>query len=553
VLGINQRAAHALFALMSGRPIEPFALLNNEPLYDRTIKMCCQRDGFMVPVQGQDWWYNRQHELLLTHAILNVVHRNADAARLERLALGKVEQLQASHANGCFLEENGEQRVIREGYQTARDFENWAAQDMLWCYLLHAFGGVGAEPSDETEMWRRFSGVSHYPYGGFIVHRTPNSFSSFSWRNDVMGLALGETGIWLTAPVHASMTGIVRVREDGGVPGLRNEDVIRDTEEASVVPYADGFGAVVRIERGGGAVEQDAAFVALPDGRAVYVEKLRALRDCTVTEARTGLIGVRNERYRAVPECAGGVRTLHIPGGSVPFAGYYGDEPDEERAFPPPEYVNVDGRIGYLLFGSTGVRYVNKHRYKRWKGIENLLVLNDKEPFRLRAGDVLPPFAAVVLPNRSTAETAAARAATRLLSRPDDPFVLLECENTLVYAHFGCERATLRGEWQGTERTIRLYEGVHQVRGTRVVWSGTAEARRSGYRVSAVRLVLDRPLAESFAFDVAVAGDQVYVMNRGICPVQGELVGDDTPGSRPVAVEPGSFAAWPLPLLTEVP
>lgn len=579
-LGINQRASHALFSLMSGRPTEPFALMNNVELYDRVMKLCCQSDGFMIPVQGQDWWYNRQHELAHAHAVLNVLHGNRDAARLERLALNRIGQIQAGNGNGCFLEREGRSCVIREGTQTVEDFENWAAQDVLHVYLLHAFGGAGAEPSAEAEMNERLSGVHMFPYGGFAVRRSRNAIASFSWRNQVMGVCLGGDGIWLTTPVHGSMTGTIRIAGNDGKPGWTNEEVVRDVEHASLKPLADGFGATVLIRRGGGELAQDAAFVALPDGRCIYAERLRAMRDCALDACMTGIVGVRNDKYPDVPESATGTRTLLLPGKRLTFAGFVGDAPDEERQLPAFHYVNMDDKMGYVLFGSRGIRYINKHRYKRWKGVENTLVLNDAGPMRLKAGEARPCFAVVVLPDRTMERTAEEAGRSVLLSDPAASCLLLECGDTLVYANFAFERAAVCGERELTGAEVGLYEGVSRIRGGRIERSLDAEARTSGFALQRLTLVLPSAvrssqalpphssqdmsrevpqeksqnktwaLSRGLSLDVIVREDAVYVMNGGEGPVELKLTDAKTHRIVSISVGAASFVELPLPLQT---
>lgn len=554
VLGINQRATHALFALMSGGQADPFALMNNEPLYDRTIKLCCQADGFMIPVQGQDWWYNRQHELLLTHAVLNVLHGNEDAARLERLALDRLEQIQMSNANGCFLEENGEACVIREGYQTALDFENWAAQDVLHVYLLHAFGGAGAQPSGREEMGKRLSGVFTYPYGGFVVHRTEDqsSFNAFSWRNDVMGITLGEPGIWLTVPSHASMTGIIRLNNHSGTPGLTNEEIIRDADHVCLDARREGFGVTGLIRRGGGELEQDVAFVSLPGGRTVYAERQRAVKDCSIGDSRTGLVGVRNETYTAVPESASGRRTLHLPAESVTFAGFCGDADDEERLFSRVPYVNLDGKMGYVLYGSNGVRYVNKHRYKRWKGVENSLILNDSGAREMKAGEALPIFAVMTLPNRNSRQTAEEAEKSAMMSAPDASYVIIECGGEAVaYVNFSFERVVMTGRKELVSgKQVVLYEGTNRVRGSQAEWTMPVEARKAGYAAALLWMsweTADEAAgADDCSLDAIMSEEGVYVLNRSSRSVTARLSGPKLSTNRTLELAAGSFAELKL-------
>ncbi|WJH34427.1 hypothetical protein N6H14_32175 [Paenibacillus sp. CC-CFT747] len=249
--GTNLRALHATFSLLGGQPIIETALHNNVELYDRTVRVWSQFDGLAVPVQGQDWWYNRQHERQLTHTVLNVLHGHRDAALLERAALDSIERIQASNPRGCLLEENGEACVINAAHaQYAKDLEPGSALDLATSFLLHTFGGLGAEPSGRQEFAGRMSGVHHYPYGCTTVYRTPEAFTSFSWRNNVMALTLPRKGLWTVTPLYASYTGTVEFEVSRGVQGLSNEHIIRDVDRSRISLLNDGFGAAVSISRG---------------------------------------------------------------------------------------------------------------------------------------------------------------------------------------------------------------------------------------------------------------------------------------------------------------
>ncbi|HZG76105.1 MAG TPA: hypothetical protein VEZ72_09625, partial [Paenibacillus sp.] len=287
--GINLRALHVAISLMTGEAPYAEAIHNNVKLYERTVKPWAQFDGLAVPIQGQDWWYNRQHERQLTHTVLNVVHGDPDAALYAREALRSIERIQASNSRGCLLEEKGEECIINAAHgQFARELEHGSAVDLATSYLIYAFGGPGAAPAAPADTIRRHAGVHEYPYGSAIVYRTEDSFASFSWRNNVMALTLPRHGLWSVTPLYASYTGTVKVDGYDGPAGLANADIVRTAEDVRISRYGDrGFGAVVAIPRGDGRLVQDVAFAALPSGATLYVERFRATADCAAAEAAT--------------------------------------------------------------------------------------------------------------------------------------------------------------------------------------------------------------------------------------------------------------------------
>lgn len=519
--GMNLRGIHAVFALMGDQPVSDTVLYNNTRLYERTIKLWSQFDGLAVPVQGQDWWYNRQHERQLTHALMNVLHGDRDAARLERNALDIIEKLQNSNAEGCLLEEDGEQCVI-SGYQTAKDMEHTSAHDLVTSCLLHMFGGAGAEPSDPVEMAERLSGVYVYPFGGTAVHRTRNSFSSFSWRNRVMALTLPADGLWCVTPLLASYTGTVKFAGGAERSALANERIVLQTVTENIRNYGDGFGAVATLARGEGELMQDVAFVSLPGGETMYAERFRVLRPCAVSEIHTGMIGIRNEHYRAMPELASGRRTLHLPDRSETFAGFYGREPNYHVCYPPAGWVNVDDKMGYVLFGSQGIGYVNQHEYPKWKGVEDILILNRSEAVEYGAPQTLPCFTAISLPNRSKEETIAAARETHLFACDGEGVVLAETAGRLVFANFSPRSQTIRAARPLNSPVIPLFEGSNRIERGIYVWSGSLDALTSGYRSSEWQLKAEA--AERLSFDVSILPDRIYWTNRSPQPVRISLL-----------------------------
>ncbi|WP_158299297.1 hypothetical protein [Paenibacillus antri] len=547
--GINLRALHVAASLMTGSAPYAEAIRNNVKLYERTVKPWAQFDGLAVPIQGQDWWYNRQHERQLTHTVLNVVHGDRDAAAYAREALRSIERIQASNSRGCLLEENGEECVINAAHgQFARELEHGSAVDLATSYLIYAFGGPGADPAGSTDTIERLKGVHEYPYGSAIVYRTERSFASFSWRNNAMALTLPRNGLWTVTPLYASYTGTVTTEGYDGPAGLANASIVRRAEDVRVVRYDDrGFGAVVAIPRGDGALLQDAAFAALPDGSTVYVERFRAVRDCVATEAATGLVGVRNENYPAMPELAPGWRTLHTSVGAERFEGFYGrGEPNRERTFGAVDYVNVDDQIGYVLFGTSGVRYVNKHVYPKWKGVEDILVLNDIGPFSMRGGESRDPFVVVTLPNAAADETARAAERTTLFDGTGGEAVVLETEGgTLVYASF----ASRSGEVTGTRRLadgadgVYCYEGEQRLECGVYTWRGAVGGRSAGFAEARFRLAAAN--VGVLALDVSVVGRRAFATNVGTESAEFDVrLGEAT--VRSIRLEPGAVAAIEL-------
>jgi hypothetical protein len=514
--GINLRGIHAVFSLMGDEPIAETVLYNNESLYNKTIKVWAQFDGLAVPVQGQDWWYNRQHERQFTHAFMNVIHKDRDASLLERRALAIIEGIQNSNEQGCLLEENGEQCII-SGYQTAKDMEHTSAKDLVTSCLLHLFGGAGTDVSDSDEMADRLSGVYVYPYGCSVIHRTRDSFSSFSWRNRVMGLTFPAKGCWSITPLPASYTGTVNFEVDSPRSLLFNERFVLQTERENIRAYEDGFGVVASFMRGDGELRQDVAFVSLSDQKTVYIERIQVLKSCKIAEMNTGMIGIRNERYSAMPELAQGRKTLYFPEQTVSYEGFYGREPNRMTDFDPTKWVQVDEEIGYVLFGSQGIRYVNQHEYPKWKGVEDILILNRRSEETFNCPSTLAPFVVVSLPNRTKEETNAIANQTHLFTCEKDGVVLLECEGQLVFTNFNASGLTVQTKRESNLKLNRLplYEGNNRIEENTYFWSGKLDAFTSGFLSSEWTLeMIDARQTGSYTLEISALPNRLYLTNR---------------------------------------
>lgn len=512
--GISLRGLYSVFELMAGRPVPDQLTVGNVPMYERTIKLWSYADGIPVPIQGQDWWYNLHHASMLCHAFINVLHGSPDAASLERKALEFVEKLQDSNTRGCLLEQNGEACIVTEGHQTAKEMEFGCAHSVLIAYLLHRFGGAGAEPSGDKVLSAAVNGIHYYPYGSSIVHRTDDSFSSFSWRNHVMAVTLPRSGVWSVTPAYSSYTGEVEFEDEQ--PGvIYNETTPVECVEQHIHRFSDGFGAVAELQRGkGGKLLQRIGFVSLPGGRSFYAERIRVQRPCTIKKLSTGLIGIRNERYSALPGYADGSKTVAVPGGSNRFDGYYGQDPDVVETYGPVPYVNINGEIGYVVMGSDNVTYWNRHQYAKWKGVEDVLTLNARSGLIFDAPAELPVFAVLTVPNASAEQTRESANHTRLLSGLSDDCIVAETEGYRILVNLSGKRTDYRVSAVRVGSSVQLFEGTQRVSGEQIILSGTAEAGYAGYAASRLRLELAEPSQAGVDLTVTVSGDRVYVTNE---------------------------------------
>jgi hypothetical protein len=283
-----------------------------------------------------------------------------------------------------------------------------------------------------------------------------------------MAYAAPSAGMWTVTPHYQNYLGSVT---PAGTDTSGEEPVINQADDVSVAAASDGFTLAARVPRCDGNIEQQIVFATLPAGKCLYAERLR-VRDDAILEIATGLIGVRNEDYRAIRHLAPGKRRLHHPGGSLEFEGYYGRTPDRVEHLPPTEWLNLDDQIGYRLYGSAGVRYLNRHVYRKWRGVEDQLVLNFRSREKVIGGTTLPAFAVVTTVNETALQTAADSGAGRLLSC-DESTLAFEEGDYLVFGRFARETGPV--ELRGAPRNrVHLYPGRQRIRSSGWNWSDWA-------------------------------------------------------------------------------
>ena len=120
-----------------------------------------------------------------------------------------------------------------------------------------------------------------------------------------------------------------------------------------------------------------------------------------IYQINTGLIGIGNENFKDI-KIAKGYKDIYFNSNKVTFLGNYKGE-DTILKEKNINYINIDNKIGYLLFNSHGIKYTNVHNYIKWKGLEDLLILNNIDNFDFK--DPLAPLFIISLPNSTDKQT----------------------------------------------------------------------------------------------------------------------------------------------------
>lgn len=406
--GIILRTSSSVFPLLMGEKPLGSLLHNFDNLYNKVIKPWCAADGNPIPVQGQDWYYHKHHNKLIMHAAMNLFFNDEDAAMFERHCIDIMSRRQKSNGNGRLIEKNGENLEVTLGTQSAFDMEYGAIRTVVLSYIMHLALGDGVAPASMGKVMDKLSGNHKYPYGGVYIYRTRDTFASYTTRCSIMGLSIPADGIWDITTDFQSFTGIIRENSpnDKYFAGkkINWKDMGFTAVKEHVEEYDAGFSAMTDVPRAGGSILQKSSFSALPDGRVLYVEKVIAAGDVDIGIYETGKISIGNENFKSLPELAGGCKDVFFNGTKKRFYGNY-DGDDIKYCQDDVRYINIDNKIGYLVYGSNKAEYLNRHIYPKWKGLEDTLVLNKREPFSMYKGDETDIFAVVSLPNFNEVET----------------------------------------------------------------------------------------------------------------------------------------------------
>lgn len=367
----------------AGRPAPEALDFNTKPVYE-LLKFFSHPDGRMHFPDGQDWELHRLTPMV--HAIMNVLHGDAEAACFERASLDTLRRMQAR---------TGRTLLPQEYFFPS--LPGMYVASYADAFLFHAWWGDGAAPASDAAVQRRLAGVRQFDAGKFIAHRTAQGWNSFAWGTRAMGLAIPFADDLLGSPYEQGFVGRVAVAGIGG-------KAARDRIE-SAAPWAgtNAFTVAAVLARAGGAVRQVVAMASLPDGSAVYLERLTAERALTNVTVETGAIGVLNE-----PEWPhqAGPRRLRWEGGGREIDGRQSAEPFDI----PSQWVCIDDRWGFVALGAGGWRYQPNDKPSRGRR-EQILHLAPPPPGPFASGAVLAGRGLIVLPGRTADETAAVAAA----------------------------------------------------------------------------------------------------------------------------------------------
>lgn len=363
----------------------PEALFYNVPQAWHVLKHLTATNGSYFYVNGQDWWPHRHGSPLTVSALTSVLLKDPHSAFLERQALDFLGKMHARFDDG---------RAWHPREYNYRNAEEEMIARYAELYLLHRLLGDGPKPATREEFLRHVSGVRLYDIGGFVTHRTPEKFVSFTWANGAMGLVYPRDDTWFTSPSERGLVGYITCE------GLK--DTRPKVLERKVVAGKNSFSLAARISRCEGAVEQWIALFSLPDGPVIYRERLVAKKDVIVKEIATGVLPILNEDARGITRNRRVVYHQHgeveVPGASKTSRGLIRFE---------SRWANVDDRLG-VLANFLGKAWRDRNAYSHCRLEEELIANHHAWPKgeRFAAGTHILESFAIIVPNQTAKQTA---------------------------------------------------------------------------------------------------------------------------------------------------
>lgn len=390
-------------------------------------------NGSYFYINGQDWWPHRHDGPLFVGGLMSAVRKNAAGAFMERSALDMFRKMHSRFKDGSayHAKEYNYPNVEEEMIARYGDL-----------YIAHRLFGEGPHPVSRAEFARANSGYRLFETGGFVIHRTPASFSSFAWVNGATGLIYPSDDTWFTSPDTRSLTGTVKAGDVKDTAPQLLERSVSPLSPSAAGDRKKGFAFVGRFKRLDGKARQDAAMIALPDGVVLYIERWTALDALDVSELATGSVTFLNENARPISPNFRQFRTVN---GSIRVTGESGEPP--KRSVWDTLWAMIDNRLVVVREVGGPMAFDERHSYANSRLDQTLSPIYRKAIGPVRSGQVFSEGAAAYLPNPPSADDLALD-----VQRSRYGLVAVRFGKTVAAVSFGSDQA----EFRAFGRTWRL-------------------------------------------------------------------------------------------------
>jgi len=421
----------AIAYTLAGEPIPEAVTFNAAEVLDRAMAMSLP-DGTHLYVQGTDYTPRRVDSLFQACNLVTLQPNPQRKASFLR-SLATMEEMARKRPDAPLSAWLGS------------PYDLGVMWGLTQNYLMSRFYGDGGEALPDASYETSLAGVHLSEGGCFVMHRTPEAISTFSWHArtkepKVMGLTMPLDRDVLCYPMPWSYMGLVSEALPDDVMDAAALAAVRHDVRAE----EDGFSVTLELTWCSGKVRQDCAFISLPDGRTVYFERRTAVEDVTIACASCGDSTVCDDTQWVFQD------------GPRAYWGASG-ELDQEREGPHDgSWFNIDNRMGCIAAGADRF-LLTKHKGRPciWRGdgtmydICRISFLPDfcgPGELSFSTGEQISSFAMVSCPNQTSQETAALASElkeTGISIRPDGLFVI-ELPQFTVWANLSEEPRPLQ-------------------------------------------------------------------------------------------------------------
>ncbi len=284
--------------------------------------------------QGMDWELHGLPDINLT-ASLATYKKDPLAAGMEQIILQKVRTWQ----------QNQKGDLAVPGSRLGYTHHSIIAEQVAYGYLAHKlFGPPPTETTTITKSASHLAGVHDFPSIGVTIHRTPNKFFSFSWKNRIMALLVPigpghDNNPYFTFPIHEGLVGSFELRGTGE----SKSKVLDHTWK----PNSNGFETSGTFLTNGDRLKQSIRIDSIGDNIVVYQDHVTATANISVKRELGAPIAIEND------ELSGEERTIYHSEGELKV-----DWKQPAHEIPiPGSWANVDGRLALIAVTGSGLTY----------------------------------------------------------------------------------------------------------------------------------------------------------------------------------------------------
>ncbi|MFA6714075.1 MAG: hypothetical protein WCS27_01795, partial [Victivallaceae bacterium] len=285
-----------------------------------------------------------------------------------------------------------------------------------------------------------------------------------------------------------------------------------------------GFAALMEHNWHQDCIRQSVFFVSLPNGKVVSMEKLSALKVCTIEELEQGYLQIMNEKVNGLSACKG-LRTLYHPQGKDVFKSFVQGNTDADvfRELEDPSWLNLDDEFGIVFSGNANVIYHNKHYFSPYRAIADDLFLNRNKAVlkKYSAGEDISALEFLFCPEQPHTETAADTFIRAVAG--NEKTVCFLTDEYLTAGNFGSGGGGFDFEFPRQSLIPLVKSVVTSIYKDKVICQMELDGRQGNYFQVAAHLETN---GENIKAAVAASGD-IYITNDGDTLVDVKLEGKE--------------------------